>query len=283
MSGVDPLTGAAWLAAIIARTDRGRRTCCPLNGAVRTQQGTPGSSFRAALLPPAFEGRVRLARAGCRPVARRGDLALRAGWRHNGAMIRPPAIILAGGLATRMGGGDKCLLDLDGRPMLAEVIARLAPQCGAVALNANGDPARFAAFRLPVLPDSLPGFPGPLAGILTGMDWAASLGAGAVVSVAGDTPFFPRDLVARLAQAGHGIVLAAGLDEAGQATDHPTFGLWPVALRDDLAATLAADQRRVRRFAERHQPGRAVWPDAVFANINTPADLARAEARLAAL
>lgn len=183
-----------------------------------------------------------------------------------------------------MGGGDKPLMALAGRPMLAHVLDRLHPQAGPLALNANGDPARFARFGLSVLPDSLPDRPGPLAGVLVAMDWARDLGAAHVLTVPGDSPFLPPDLAARLlaARGPMGLALAAGDDPQGP-RDHPTFGLWPVALRDDLAATLAADQRRVRRFAERHQPGRAVWPDAVFANINTPADLALAEARLAAL
>lgn len=194
-------------------------------------------------------------------------------------MTRLPAIILAGGRATRMGGGDKCLLDLDGRPMLARIVERLAPQCGAAALNANGDPARFARFGLPVLPDSLPDRPGPLAGILAGMDWAAARGDRAVVTVAGDTPFFPPDLALRLAQAGDGLVLAAGRDAGGRLSDHPTFGLWPVALRDPLRAFLAGGQRRVRGFAMAHAPAIAVWdaaPADPFFNVNTPEDLDRA-------
>ncbi|MCZ0960610.1 molybdenum cofactor guanylyltransferase MobA [Paracoccus benzoatiresistens] len=194
-------------------------------------------------------------------------------------MTLPPAIILAGGRATRMGGGDKCLLDLDGRPMLAGIIARLSPQCAPLALNANGDPGRFAGFGLPVLPDSLPDFPGPLAGILAGMDWAASLGAGAVISVAGDTPFFPRDLAERLGAQGGGIVLAASRDGGGRVTDHPTFGQWPVALRDELRAFLVSGQRRVRGFAMAHSATLAVWDTGAvdpFFNINTPGDLERA-------
>ncbi|WP_347137505.1 molybdenum cofactor guanylyltransferase MobA [Paracoccus sp. SSK6] len=193
-------------------------------------------------------------------------------------MTRPPAIILAGGRATRMGGGDKCLLDLDGCPMLARIVERLVPQCGSLALNANGDPARFADFGLPVLPDSLPDQPGPLAGILAGMDWAASLGASAVVSVAGDTPFFPENLVSRL-RGGKGIVLAASRNPGGEVTDHPTFGLWSVALRDDLRAFLAGGQRRVRGFATAHGATTVVWDAGAidpFFNINTPEDLERA-------
>ncbi|TBN42045.1 molybdenum cofactor guanylyltransferase MobA [Paracoccus subflavus] len=198
-------------------------------------------------------------------------------------MTRPPAIILAGGRATRMGGGDKGLLDLDGRSLLARIIDRLAPQCDGLALNANGDPARLAGLGLPVLADGLPGLPGPLAGILAGMDWAAARGADRVVSVAGDTPFLPADLVARLAAQGaaqgNGIVLAASRDGTGQVFDHPVCGLWPVALRHDLLAFLQSGERRVRRFAELHAAARAVWDAAAadpFFNINTPADLDRA-------
>lgn len=177
-----------------------------------------------------------------------------------------------------MGGGDKALLRIGDLTLVDRVIARLRPQCGALALNANGDRARFGGFGLPVLADSLPDFPGPLAGILAGMEWAAEQGATAVVSVAVDTPFFPDDLVARLvAHAGQsGLALAAGRDAQGRVVDHPTFGLWPTALRDDLRATLRAGRRRVRSFAEAHVPGRAVWRDDPFFNINTPEDLARA-------
>ncbi|WP_295047855.1 molybdenum cofactor guanylyltransferase MobA [uncultured Paracoccus sp.] len=193
-----------------------------------------------------------------------------------------PGIILAGGRATRMGGGDKCLLDLGGRPMLARIIDRLAPQCAPLALNANGDPARFAGFGLPVIADSLSDHPGPLAGILAGMDWAAGMGATRILSVAGDTPFFPSDLALRLDQAGHGIVLAASRVADGQVIAHPTFGLWPTDMRDDLRAFLASGHRRVRAFAAAHGAASAVWeadPDDPFFNINTPADLDRARSR----
>lgn len=198
-------------------------------------------------------------------------------------MTRPFAIILAGGRATRMGGGDKGRLDLHGQSMLARILDRLAPQCDAIALNANGDPARFADLGLPVLADGLPGFPGPLAGILAGLDWAAAQGADRVLSVAGDTPFFPSDLARRLAAHGNGIVLAASRDGAGRVADHPVFGLWPVALRPDLTAFLHAGERRVRRFADLHGAARVVWdtePVDPFFNVNTPADLDRARALL---
>lgn len=199
--------------------------------------------------------------------------------RHNPMMTHPPAIILAGGRATRMGGGDKGLLDLCGRPVLARILDRLAPQTPAIALSANGDPARFAGLGLPVLADSLPGHPGPLAGILAGMDWAAAQGADRVASVAGDTPFFPSDLIGRLAAQGHGVVLAASRDDTGRIVDHPVFGLWPVTLRHDLLAFLQGGGRRVRRFADIHGAARAVWDAGAvdpFFNLNTPADLDRA-------
>ncbi|MDA0962983.1 MAG: molybdenum cofactor guanylyltransferase MobA [Proteobacteria bacterium] len=194
-----------------------------------------------------------------------------------------PGVILAGGRAQRMGGGDKGRLILGGQPILARVIGRLAPQVGALALNANGDPGRFADLGLPVLPDSVEGFAGPLAGILAGMDWAAGQGARAIVTVAADTPFLPRDLVARL-RAGRGDpqvpVIAATPDPAKETLRHPTFGLWPVALRDDLRAALSAGTRKVTQWADAQGARAALFPIAgldPFFNINTPQDLARAE------
>ena len=195
---------------------------------------------------------------------------------------RLPGVILAGGRATRMGGGDKGLRSLGDRTLIAHVIARLAPQCGPLAINANGDPARLAAFGLPVLPDPLPDFPGPLAGILAGLDWAASFGAPAIVTAAADTPFLPADLVARLiAAAGpKRLALAASPDATGTLQRHPTFGLWPVALRDDLRASLAGGLRKITRWADAHQAGTAVFDAAPldpFFNVNTPEDLALAQ------
>ena len=186
-----------------------------------------------------------------------------------------PAVILAGGRATRLGGGDKALTGLGGQPMLARGIARLAPQAGPLALNANGEAARFAGFALPVIADSVAGHPGPLAGVLAGLDWAAGLGAEGLVSVAADTPFFPADLVARLAAAGP-FALAASDDGL-----HPTFGLWPVAARDALRDALAAGERRVGRWAEAAGAVRAAFEDkAAFFNVNTPGDLAEARRRV---
>ena len=196
-------------------------------------------------------------------------------------------VILAGGLSRRMGGGDKSLLDLDGRPILEHVIARLAPQVDRLALNANGDPARFAGYGLPVLPDGVGGFAGPLAGVLAGMDWAASHGFGAIVTAAADTPFFPEDLVSKLRAAAHAgtVPLAMAVTPRGDGPGfdrHPTFGLWDVALREDLRAALEGGLRKVVDWTEPHGCARAVFhgngTDPFF-NVNTPRDLEAARAR----
>ena len=194
---------------------------------------------------------------------------------------RLPGVILAGGRAKRMGGGDKGLRLLGGQTLIAHVIARLAPQCGPLAINANGDPARLAGFGLPVLPDSLPDYPGPLAGVLAGLDWAAGLGAEAIVTAAADTPFLPLDLVARLSEAAlpRGLALAASPDASGTLQRHPTFGLWPVALRHDLRAALNGGVRKVVTWTDRHQAATAIFdaaPIDPFFNVNTPDDLALA-------
>lgn len=186
-------------------------------------------------------------------------------------------VVLAGGLARRMGGGDKPLRLLAGRPMLDHVLGRLAGQAERVALNANGDAARFAAWGLPVLTDPLPDHPGPLAGILAGMEWAAGLGAEWVVSAPGDCPFLPLDYVARLRGAGPLACASSG----GQA--HPPCGIWPVALRCDLRAALLAGERKIDRWTARHGVARVEWPVAPvdpFFNANTADDLAVAEALL---
>ena len=192
-----------------------------------------------------------------------------------------PAVILAGGRAKRMGGCDKCLLTLDGVPVLRRILATLAPQCSGVLLNANGNPARFAAFAAPVLPDAVPGFAGPLAGLLTGMAWARAHHPQAthIVSVAGDMPFLPDDLVARLSegleQAGAEIAFASDGDR-----DHPVIGLWPVRLAPDLERTLReTDVRAVHRWMASYRIVRCRFPDDTFANLNTPDDLARAQSR----
>ncbi len=201
-------------------------------------------------------------------------------------MRQPLGVILAGGQATRMGGGDKGLLQIRGRSLLMRVKDRLAPQVAGLALNANGDPTRFDTCDLPVLADSVAGFPGPLAGVLAGMDWAADQGADHIVTAAADTPFFPVDLVERLTAAvgPTGLALAATRDPAsGKLLRHPTFGMWPVALRADLRAALSDGVRKVVLWADRHDAGTAIFPsDGVdpFFNVNTPDDLRRAEALL---
>jgi len=196
-------------------------------------------------------------------------------------MSMPLGVILAGGQATRMGGGDKGLREVAGKPLLDHVIARLGPQVGGIALNANGDPARFAAYGLPVVADSMPDWPGPLAGVLAGMDWAAAQGADSVVSVAADTPFFPRDLIARLqAAAGPSGLALAATREGDKLWRHPTFGLWPVALRNDLRAALLGGLRKVVLWTDQHGAGSAEFgtdPFDPFFNINTPEDIAVAE------
>ncbi len=197
---------------------------------------------------------------------------------------KPVGVILAGGLATRMGGGDKCLIEVGGCSLLARVIERLGPQTDALILNANGDPARFAAFGLPVVADTVPDHAGPLAGVLAGMEAAARRGARAIVTAAGDTPFFPADLVARLQEAaraqGTPLACAASPDAQGRLWDHPTFGLWPTALADDLRAALQGGLRKIVRWTDGHGCARAAFapgPPDPFFNVNTPEDRAEAE------
>lgn len=196
-------------------------------------------------------------------------------------------VVLAGGLGRRMGGGDKPTRVIGGRTMLEHVIERLAPQCDGLVLNANGDPARFARFGLPVAADTIESYPGPLAGILAALDWTAGNRPGVewVVSAAGDCPFLPSDLVARLQQArltekADLAVAASG----GQA--HPVIGLWKVALRDELRHALTNEGlRKIDRWTARQRLATVSWPvepvDPFF-NANTVEDLAEAE-RLAAL
>ncbi len=206
-------------------------------------------------------------------------------------MSRVLGVILAGGQATRMGGGDKGLLPLGGTTILDHVIARLRPQVAELLLNANGDPARFAGFGLPVVGDTIPGFAGPLAGVLAGLDQAAELGFDRIVTAAADTPFLPADLVARLEAESRGqaqpLVLAATA-RSGTATRsmsasglvrHPTFGLWPVALRAALRAALQDGVKKVVLWTDQHGGREALFPaPQAFFNVNTPEDLAEAEA-----
>lgn len=192
------------------------------------------------------------------------------------------AVILAGGRATRMGGGDKCLLKLGGKPLLAHVADRLMPQVARVALNANGDPERFEGIDWPILPDTVAGQPGPLAGVLAGMDWAASCGFSALLSVAGDTPFLPADLATTLSEAGP-FAMAASPDETGNLRHHPTVTLWPVDLREALHAALLRGERKVGRWAMEYgaQSVRFEQTPDPFFNINTPEDLEHASLRTA--
>jgi molybdopterin-guanine dinucleotide biosynthesis protein A len=200
----------------------------------------------------------------------------------------PPTLglILAGGLARRMGGGDKPLTKIGGATILDRVLSRMRPQCQALLLNANGDPARFAATGLPVIADDVPDFAGPLAGVLAGLDWAAAHKpeAGYLASVPGDCPFLPRDLVARLhqARAKSGAPLACARSGEWR---HPVVGLWPVALRHDLRQALTGEGlRKIELWTARHGVALADWPAEPvdpFFNVNTPEDAAAAE-RLAA-
>ena len=196
-------------------------------------------------------------------------------------MTAPLGVILAGGRATRMGGGDKGRLTLGDKSLLDLVIDRLSPQVAGIALNANGDAARFADLELPILPDSLPDHPGPLAGVLTGLDWAAEQGAETIVTVAADTPFFPETLVASLSAAAGSppLALAASRDENDKLWRQPTFGLWPVSLRDDLRAALKDGLRKVVLWTDQHNAGTAEFDSKrfdPFFNVNTPGDLATA-------
>jgi molybdopterin-guanine dinucleotide biosynthesis protein A len=199
----------------------------------------------------------------------------------------PLGLVLAGGLARRMGGGDKARIQIGGATILELVLHRLKPQCATIILNANGDPARFADSGLTVVPDSVLGFAGPLAGILAGLDWAAAQrpDLADVASVPGDCPFLPGDLVARLnaARAAAGVPLACARSGEWR---HPVAGLWPVELREDLRhALVVEDLRKIEIWTGRHGVAVADWPVAPidpFFNVNTPEDAAAAE-QMAAL
>jgi molybdenum cofactor guanylyltransferase len=195
-------------------------------------------------------------------------------------------LILAGGLARRMGGGDKTFLRVGGKPILTRVIERLSPQCAGLVINANGDPARFADYGLPVVADPIADFAGPLAGILAGLDWLAEHrpDIGWLVSVAGDGPFLPADLVARLVAAR----MAAKAELACAASggfSHPVIGLWPVALRGALREALVVEQmRKIDRWTARYRLTTVPWPNEPvdpFFNANTPEDVALANRLIA--
>ena len=190
------------------------------------------------------------------------------------------AVILAGGQANRMGGGDKGRLMLGDQSLIQRVIERITPQVDAVVSNANGDLSRFDDLDLPVVADSIEGFPGPLAGVLAGMDWAAEQGHEWLISVAADTPSFPRDLAARLAEHDTPVVLAATPDPERGRLPQPTFGRWRVALRDDLRAALNEGVRKIRQWTQAQGETLVVFDEGDFFNINTPDDLAWAEQHL---
>ena len=191
-------------------------------------------------------------------------------------------LLLAGGLSRRMGGGDKALRALGGRSLLERVIDRVRPQTTALVLNVNGDPARFAAFDLPVVADSISDFAGPLAGILAGLDWTAAHRPNCplVASVATDAPFLPEDLIERLVQG----MAAAGAELACAASggqSHPVIGLWPVRLRDELRRALVEEGvRKVDVWTARYRLATVPFPEVAgidpFFNANRPEDLDRA-------
>lgn len=203
-------------------------------------------------------------------------------------MTTPPVlgVLLAGGQSRRMGGGDKCLRPLGGKPILTRIVERVRPQVRRLILNANGDPDRFAAYDLPVVGDSVGGFVGPLAGVLAGLDWAAENAPDCpvIVTVPTDAPFLPTDLVDGLWQAVklQGAELACA---ASEGRPHPVVGLWPVALRDELRRAMTAEEiRKVDVWTARYRlvtvefPALPVDP---FLNVNRPDDLAAAERLLA--
>jgi molybdopterin-guanine dinucleotide biosynthesis protein A len=191
-------------------------------------------------------------------------------------------LVLAGGLARRMGGGDKALIEIGGRTILDRVLETITPQCDGVILNANGDPSRFAQFGLPIVADDIPDFAGPLAGILAGLDWAATHRPDItwVASVPGDCPFLPSDLVDSLhtARSASGTQLACAKSGDWR---HPVAGIWPVGLRADLRRALVdEDLHKIEVWTARHGIAIAEWPDQPvdpFFNVNTPEDRARAD------
>jgi molybdopterin-guanine dinucleotide biosynthesis protein A len=196
----------------------------------------------------------------------------------------PPTfgLVLAGGLARRMGGGDKARLTVGGSTILDRVLACLSAQCAGIVINANGDPQRFADTGAPVVPDNVPGFVGPLAGILAGLDWLAENRPDVawMLSVPGDCPFLPDDLVERLHEARRAEGKPLACARSGE-WRHPVVGLWPVALRGDLRKALTVDDlRKIEVWTGRHGVAIADWPDKPvdpFFNVNTPEDAAAAD------
>jgi molybdopterin-guanine dinucleotide biosynthesis protein A len=202
-------------------------------------------------------------------------------WPPDGPGPAVAGMILAGGLSRRMGGGDKALVDLGGQPMIGHVIARIRPQASALAIGANGNPARFARFGLPVLPDPIEGFAGPLAGVLAGLQWARQIGAQFLVTAPADNPFLPSDLVRRLLDC---IGTAEGAVARSRGILQPTAALWRASLARDLAAWLCDENRRaVHDWIEARRTVTVDFPDDEngdrFFNVNTPADLETARHR----
>jgi molybdenum cofactor guanylyltransferase len=197
-------------------------------------------------------------------------------------MSEPLGVVLAGGLARRMGGGDKARLRIGGRTILERVLTRMRPQCAALILNANGDPTRFKDTGIEVVPDSVPDFAGPLAGILAALDWAAAHAPelADVASVPGDCPFLPDDLVARLLSARARERAPLACARSGE-WRHPVIGLWPVYLRSDLRKALISEGlHKIESWTARHGVAVADWPASPvdpFFNVNTPGDAAEAE------
>ena len=205
-------------------------------------------------------------------------------------MIDIPGIILAGGLSRRMGGGDKGLLMLGKTSIIERVIDKILPQVGSLAININGDSSRFPDYKLPIVPDSIKGYLGPLSGILAGMEWAFKNGNRYIATVAADTPFLPDDLIKRL----HAMVKSKNLNIGIAASRilsgddvfiHPTFGIWEVALKDDLRDALANDTRKIMFWAKKFKLDYYYFDTSdklsdPFFNINTPDDLEEAKYRL---
>jgi molybdopterin-guanine dinucleotide biosynthesis protein A len=202
-------------------------------------------------------------------------------------MTEIPGVVLAGGLARRMGGGDKPMRRIAGKTILDRAIARLAPQCSELIINANGDPERFAGFGLPVIADDVADYPGPLAGILAALDWAAANRPDArwILSAPGDCPFLPRDLVSRLEAARAAQDAELAVAASGQQT-HPVVGLWSIRLRHELRQALVVEgMRKIDRWTARYRLVTVTWPTEPldpFFNANTVEDIAEAD-RLAAL
>ena len=201
-----------------------------------------------------------------------------------------PGIILAGGLSRRMGGGDKGLLMLGKTTIIERVIDKISPQVGSLAININGDSSRFPDYKLPIIPDSIKGYLGPLSGILAGMEWAFKNGNRYIATVAADTPFLPDDFIKRL----HTMVKSKNLNIGIAASRilsgddvfiHPTFGIWEVALKDDLRDALANDTRKIMFWAKKFKLDYYYFDTSdklsdPFFNINTPDDLEEAKYRL---